>query len=161
MRHHWRKALEPDAEGRPHLAGAICEWCRISKAFDDMPADIRTMFHSRDASDLRVAWAWLHTQFPGECPGPNPRYAPHPEAEVLSSMLVESGNVVDGLDGPATAESQTLYDYRVIYGNRLDVLCAEVGEAMAEGWRPHGSLAVHDDTNHLHCTLYYQPMVRP
>lgn len=69
MKHHWRKMLEADAEGRPHLAGALCEWCRISKTLDDMPADIRAMFHSREASDLRVAWAWLHAEFPGECSG--------------------------------------------------------------------------------------------
>lgn len=126
MKHHWRKMLEADAEGRPHLSGAKCEWCSISKLLDDMPADIRTAFHSREAASLKTAWAWLHAEFPGECPGP---------------------------------KGEAYHDYRVIQSDRLETLVAEVGEAMAEGWMPHGSLVLQPAL--VTAARYFQPMVRP
>jgi len=132
MKHHWRKMLEADGEGRPHLSGAKCEWCSISKLLDDMPADIRTMFHSREADNLKVAWAWLHTEFPGECRGPK-----------------------------ANAYHDHFNDYRVVASDRLDQLVAEVGDAMTEGWLPHGSLVLQPAlVTAVSGMRYFQAMVR-
>jgi len=140
MKHHWRKMLEADGEGRPHLAGAQCEWCRIAKRFDDMPADIRTMFHSREAADLRVTWAWLHKQFPGECAG--------------RDMSV-------GPESQAYHPVQVWHDYKVVCSDRLEVLVAEVGDEMASGWVPHGSLVLQPAlVTAVSGMRYFQPMVR-
>jgi hypothetical protein len=128
MKHHWRKMLEADSEGRPHLSGAKCEWCSIAKGLDDMPADIRTMFHSREADNLRVAWSWLHTEFPGECPG---------------------------------QAAQPLLGYRVVCSDRLEVLVAEVGNLMTEGWVPSGSLVLQPALVTAASGMrYFQPMLR-